>query len=191
MNLRRWGFALLMAAIVLQWAVPATLALRSEYVLRAGTRYYLRTAPVDPADVFRGRYVALRFADAQAHVPAAADWPAGTVVYVPLITGDDRYARFGAASQTAPAQGDYLKAKIISVDAAHLASVQLPFDRYYLDESLAVMAEQAYRDANRRGGPSAAYVSIRVHRGDAVLESLFIDNLPIRRYLEALRASGD
>nr|WP_277346246.1 GDYXXLXY domain-containing protein [Solimonas marina] len=175
----------------MQWALPAQLAWRSASVLRDGTRYYLRTAPVDPADAFRGRYIALRFADAQTTLPASGDVEAGTTVYVPLIVGKDRFARFGAASLTPPARGDYLRALIASVDSGGRATLQLPFDRYYLDESVAAAADRAYRAANRSGAPSEAYVTIRVHDGDAVLESLFIDNQPIRRYLDAqAKASG-
>src|SRR3546814_15739493 len=66
----RVAWLLLAIALVLQWALPASLAARSEYVLRNGARYYLRTAPVDPADAFRGRYVALQFADIEVELPA-------------------------------------------------------------------------------------------------------------------------
>src|SRR3546814_20471044 len=84
----RVAWLLLAIALVLQWALPASLAARSEYVLRNGARYYLRTAPVDPVDAFRGRYVALQFADIEVALPAHANWPVGTRVAVPLSVGE-------------------------------------------------------------------------------------------------------
>jgi uncharacterized membrane-anchored protein len=178
-----WPFMLLALAVVLQWAVPATLALRSELTLRDGTRYYLRTAPVDPADPFRGRYVTLSFAGAQAAVASADGLRHGDRVYVPIRTGGDRYAVFGTASRAPPADGDYLVAQVDSFVAPGTVTLRLPFDRYYLDERAAPAAERAYRDANRRDSTHEAYVSIRVRDGHAALEELFIDNVPVRQRL--------
>ena len=180
MKTSRLGWWLLILAIVLQWALPASLAARSEYVLRHGARYYLKTAPVDPVDAFRGRYVALRFADVGVNLPPGTDWRPGMRVAVPLSVGADRYARFGTPSQTAPAHGDFLLAKLGHIANGH-ATLLLPFDRYYLNEKLAPAAERAYREANTREAPT--YVSIRVRNGSAVLEQLFIDNQTVQRYL--------
>lgn len=180
----RYAGLLLVIAIVLQWALPASLAVRSEYVLRTGARYYLHTAPVDPIDAFRGRYVALRFADVELALPANANWPVGTRVAVPLLVGADHFVRFGVPSLDSPGSGDFLHAKIASLTANRRAILQLPFDRYYLNEQAAPAAERAYRAANANGSATTAYVSIRVRGGDAVLEQLFIDNLPVQRYLD-------
>lgn len=184
----RLAWLLLAIAIALQWAVPASLAVRSEYVLRSGARYYLHTAPVDPIDAFRGRYVALRFADVDVALPADANWWVGTRVAVPLSVGADHFVRFGMPSLSPPASGDYLYAKIASVSANHHATLQLPFDRYYLNEQAAPAAERAYRAANGRDAAKRAYVSIRVRGGSAVLEQLFLDNVPVQRYLDSMTA---
>ncbi len=45
-----------------QLAVPAWMIVGEERVLRDGRQLKLQTRPVDPADFFRGRYVALGFA---------------------------------------------------------------------------------------------------------------------------------
>lgn len=179
----RYAGLLLLVAIVLQWALPASLAARSEYVLHTGARYYLRTVPVDPVDAFRGRYVALRFADVEVALPADADWVAGTRVAVPLRVGADHFVHFGVPSLDPPRHGDFLNAKIASLSANHRAILRLPFDRYYLNERAAPAAERAYRAANANGATTSAYVAMRVRGGDAVLEELFIDNQPIQKYL--------
>ncbi|MGH8446582.1 MAG: GDYXXLXY domain-containing protein, partial [Solimonas sp.] len=95
------------------------------------------------------------------------------------------YARLGVPQREPPAQGDYLVAHLRWIDGDGMAMLQLPFDRYYLEEHAAPAAEQAYRDANRAGGQSEAYVSVRVRDGRAVLEELFINNVPVRRLLAA------
>lgn len=181
-----FAFALLALAAVLQWALPVSLAVQSERTLREGTRYYLRTAPVDPVDAFRGRYVALSFEGLRVAAPAGAGLQAGDRVCVPLTTGPDRFVRFGAPQREPPTQGDYLVARIAWIDAAQVATLRLPFDRYYLEERAAPAAERAYRDAHRASAErSDAYVSVRVRDGHAVLEELFIGNVPVRRLLAA------
>jgi uncharacterized membrane-anchored protein len=63
------------------------------------------------------------------------------------------------------------------------AYLQLPFDRYYMNESKAPQAESAYWSHSRRTN-QAAYVSVRVLDGFAVLEDLYIDDTPIQDFLK-------
>lgn len=53
--------ALLVVLAAAQLAVPASMIVQRETVLTQGRVYKFKTAPVDPVDAFRGRYVALRF----------------------------------------------------------------------------------------------------------------------------------
>lgn len=180
---RAWLLAVLCVALLLQWAVPAWLIARSQLTLQSGARYYFRTAPVDPADPFRGRYVTLAF-DA-ASLPPDLSFRAGERIWLPLRVGADRYAYFGEALRAPPARGPYLQARVHWSGSDRLR-VELPFNRYYLDERLAPAAERAYREASpaRGGAALPAYVSVRIWRGNAVLEELFLDNVPVRRYLQ-------
>ena len=48
-------------AVILQLIVLAYMAGEREYVLRNGKVIHLRTAPIDPRDLFRGDYVRLNY----------------------------------------------------------------------------------------------------------------------------------
>ena len=48
-------------AIILQLMVLAYMAGEREFILRKGTVIHLRTAPIDPRDMFRGDYVRLNY----------------------------------------------------------------------------------------------------------------------------------
>jgi uncharacterized membrane-anchored protein len=61
---------LIIAAVVLQVGILAYMGGEREYVLRTGKIVYLRTAPVDPRDAFRGDYVHLDYEIS--NIPAAA-----------------------------------------------------------------------------------------------------------------------
>jgi uncharacterized membrane-anchored protein len=62
--------------------------------------------------------------------------------------------------------------------------VRFPFDRYWVSGETAPAAEQAYW-ANSRRGNQNAYVTVRVHDGDAAVEQLYIDSQPLPEYLRA------
>jgi uncharacterized membrane-anchored protein len=44
-----------------QWFVPAQMIYDQEQVLREGKTYHFKTAPIDPSDPFRGKYITLSF----------------------------------------------------------------------------------------------------------------------------------
>ncbi|MCX7044402.1 MAG: GDYXXLXY domain-containing protein [Candidatus Sumerlaeota bacterium] len=124
---------LLAAVAAAQLSVPAWMIWRHENVLDAGWQYKFRTAPVDPADPFRGRYVALRLEATTAPIPAEPsvanqaagvtnvspvmsaeiqDLPRGMKVYALLKEDPDGFARFAGISFERPKEGDYIQAPI-------------------------------------------------------------------------------
>jgi uncharacterized membrane-anchored protein len=52
---------LVIAAVIFQLLALAGMIAQREYILHTGTEIYLRTAPVDPRDIFRGDYVRLDY----------------------------------------------------------------------------------------------------------------------------------
>jgi len=62
--------------------------------------------------------------------------------------------------------------------------VRFPFNKFWVAEANAAAAERAYVENNRRDNQNA-YVTVRVRRGDAALDQLYIDNQPLSEYLRA------
>ncbi len=60
--MRTMRIALFGAVALLQIGVAGSMVWQHATTLRSGRVWKFRTAPVDPVDAFRGRYVALRFA---------------------------------------------------------------------------------------------------------------------------------
>jgi len=173
MNLRLLIFIPL---ALLQFSVPGWMIFHEEQTLQHGRLFKFRTAPVDPYDALRGRYVALRFDAENNSVIKAAPWPDDQKVWVQLETDPQGFAKVKQVSTT-PLRGD-------DVMEAHSrwGGLQFPFDRYYLDEKIAPKAEAAYRANNTRNHENA-YVTVRILDGHAALEDLYIDDKPIREFL--------
>lgn len=179
-------FGLFVAVAIVQLAVPINQIRKYENILHTGTIYKFRTAPVDPYDVFRGRYVALNYADTIASLKQGQRLEYGAPAYVSLRKDSAGFAQFEEVSSTPPSEGDYLRVEYISksggTDNIHF---QLPFDRFFMEETKAPQAEAAYRKyANRRGQKiDDTYVIVHVKGGRGVIEDLYIKDKPIRGFL--------
>jgi uncharacterized membrane-anchored protein len=183
------GVAQLIAA---GWSIA-----RYESTLRSGTLYRIRIEPVDPADAFRGRYIAVR---PSIRIPAPIDLETKQLLnrienrepgYVVLANDADGFARISQVLPAPPAQGDYLKvayawelpAREAQGDQPATAggyNVQFSFDRYYMNERAAPAAEQRFFEATGRNSSSRAWLAVRVKDGVGVIESLFIDGVELR-----------
>ena len=170
-----------LALAVLQLAVPASRLVMREITLRTGTRFKFKTAPVDPYDAFRGRYVAVRVAEDRAPYAGAALPKHGTKVYISIAEGEDGFARLSAASMSCPAGPDYIAGRMAGVVFTNEIRVALPLDRFYMNEKLAPKAEHAYR---QRGEGREAWLAVRVRKGMAVIEDLYIGDKTITDYLK-------
>jgi uncharacterized membrane-anchored protein len=174
-----WG-----VAVVAQLGVVASMINTQETILREGMTYRFRTAPVDPYDAFRGRYVAI------ALEPRTVLWPEGEATlkaketfYVTLSTNADGYAVLTGASTARPAEGDYLRVKRGWRAASNQVGVVYGVDRYYLPENEAPRAEQLYREHSRRG-QQEAFVVLKVRKGESVAEDLVVGDRSIRAWLK-------
>jgi uncharacterized membrane-anchored protein len=172
-----------------QFGLLGWMIVRHETVLRDGHVYKFKTAPVDPYDAFRGRYVALRFEEAQTRAPVAEgiELKGGQTVYTLLGNDPDGFAQIKSLSVAPPPAGDYFRTKVApwsgSGGQGGFLSLVLPFDSYYMNETLAPAAETAYREHNRRGGDHDAFVTVRVLDGRATIEQLYIGGKPIEEFL--------
>lgn len=183
----RLRYGLFALACLAQIAVPASLMLKHEQTRTDGSLWKFQTAPVDPADPFRGRYVRLSFAAEREAVPMADTGllyiAYDTRMYAELEAGADGYARLVRLHQQRPTNGDYLDVFVRQMrfvekkedeglpPAAH---VHLPFDRYYLPEARAPQVEREYADA-ARDAQANTYVTVRVRNGHAALIDLVLD----------------
>ena len=185
MKIRLTLFSLIAIA---QLAVPAQMIWQQEQTLKLGREFKFETAPVDPVDAFRGRYVALSFKDASVQNPNATyicNIPNGATVYVTLGVDANGFAKPLTASLASVKGDNVIRARVGWQDGDKLNLV-FPFNRFYLEEKNAPRAEEIYRKTNREAKPNAphnTYVTVRVYHDSAALEDLYIDGKPIREIL--------
>jgi len=168
---------------IAQIAVPVQMIVQRETTLRNGELFLFETAPVDPFDAFRGRYVALNFTQGSQTVKDMK-FKRGSYIYMTVAADEDRVATLSEPSETKPSGVQCLKVRVRSCWSDKLR-LSLPFDRFYMDEYKAKDAEDLYRKRNSRrsGKGSKCYAKVRILNGFAVLEDLIIDGKGIKEIL--------
>jgi uncharacterized membrane-anchored protein len=159
-----------------QLAVPGSLIWKREHTLRQGAVWKFRTAPVDPVDVFRGRYIALGFEVETQEISPPPNSGYSDKVFVTLKANAEGFAEVDQVFAIKPSGDDFMEARLSS------KTIVLPFNKYWVTERDAPAAETAYRNLSRRGNQNA-FVTVRVFRGDAGIEQLYLDNQPLGEYL--------
>ena len=172
------------ALCLLQLVVPASMILKRETTLRHGEVFKFKTAPVDPYDAFRGRYVALNYEQST----ISGDWSAdeyrrGRIAYAVLERDAEGYAQIADVSLDRPDNQMFLKVRVGWVSGNHL-TLRLPFDRYYMDEFEAPVAEREFMWRRARQ-ERTAYALTRVHKGFGVIEELIVEEMPILEWIQS------
>jgi len=179
-NAKKWWLVggLLLTGLI-QMSVPGYMIVHQEGILRDGKEYKFRTAPVDPYDMFRGRYINLNIDDARLKQDGRG-YKHGETVYALLTVNPDGFAHIAGISRAVPQAGDYVAAHVLSGWEKELV-LELPFSRYYLQENHAPEAEKLYRLSTNR---KTAWITIKVKAGETALGGLYIDGKPVNRQLQ-------
>ena len=177
------SFALL---VLLQIWTPAAMIWNREAVLKTGKAFKFRSAPVDPYDAFRGKYIILGFDEKSLHQQETLKWESGETIYVQLKNDSAGFAKINSVHKIKPGiQTDFIKAKVnyFSNDSNNEVFIEWPFNRFYMEETKAYAAEQAYIKSTADSS-NKTYTLVKVKNGDAVLENVFINDKPIAAYLK-------
>jgi hypothetical protein len=177
MNRTRILALVFLAVAAVQVALPAMRIRQYEQTLQGGTAYKFRTRPVDPYDAFRGRYVTLGYDMIYAPWGEKEKPPYGEKVYVLVERGPDGFAQLSKASRKPPTGENWLALKSTDSGGEGLIGVELPFDRFYMTELLAPIAEDAFR--RRARAQLDSFALVRVKNGFGVIEQVYLGDKTI------------
>jgi len=169
--------SLVLGSIIIQPIIQHSITLQS------GELFLFPTAPVDPYDPFRGKYVQLSFQ--QTTAPLDISEPTirkQKTVYGILSKKSDGTAEIRSIVYSRPKDKPYLsipleKYQMYYHDSSRVVDYSFPFDRFYMNEKLAPIAEQIYRENQRDS--SRALLAVRIKDGHGTIEDLLIDGQPI------------
>lgn len=182
--MKKPGFVIFIIVALIQLAVPAKLILDKENILSLGAPYKFRTAPIDPYDPFRGKYITLSFDANSFEVPNDSSWKPRDVVYVHLGTDSAGFARIADITKQPPADDnvDYVKA-IIQYVYDDKVTIEYNFNHFYMEETKAQDAEDIYR-TSQFDTAQVVYALVNVRKGEAALKDVKINEKSIADIVE-------
>lgn len=167
--------------VLVQLFVPLNMVLQQEDVIENGKTFKFKTAPIDPNDPFRGKYISLRYEDNTISVENKNEWQGVTHAYVLLETDDLGFAKAKKIVTEKPDNtADFIKVNgITPYYDANKVWFDYPFDRFYMEESKAKPAENTYWEA-QIDTSKVTYALVSVMSGAGVLQDVLIDGISIR-----------
>ncbi len=169
--------------VVVQLLVPLTMILKHEDVLQTGKIYKFKTAPIDPNDPFRGKYITLNFDRALTIYASNENFDGQKPAFVLLDKDTEGFAKIKAVLKQEPEnQSDYVRAKAYKPYGANENRIRItyPFDRFYMEECKAPDAEKIYRQSAGEPDKKPAYALVAVKNGNAVLKDVIIDGRSVK-----------
>lgn len=179
--------AIFIIVALAQIFTPVKMIMDKEDILNTGKEYRFRTAPIDPHDPFRGKYIRLRYKENTVKIYNEKNWRSGEEIYVILTTDKEGFAKIKSISKEKQTNNnDYLKAKVSHVtrNNRNKLTIGYPFDRFYMEESKAQEAELTYR-RTQIDTTQITYGVVMIKNGDAVLKDVMINGTSIREIVKA------
>ncbi|MFZ1289259.1 MAG: GDYXXLXY domain-containing protein [Melioribacteraceae bacterium] len=175
-------FTIFFLVVIIQLFVPAKMIYDNEDVLSTGKEFKFRTAPIDPIDPFRGKYIFLQYKENIIEIENEKNWKIGETVFLILENDKNGFAKIKSVSMKfIQNNNNFVKAKIVSIFSNKL-TINYPFDRFYMEETKAGKAETSYNkslaDTNK-----ITYALVAIKNGNAVLKNIFIDDIPIKEFV--------
>ena len=184
-------FIIFIIIAFIQLFIPTQMIFNQENILDNGTAYKFKTQPIDPTDSFRGKFITLSY-EMNSAPTKDKSWQQYDDVYVYLKTDNLGFAELDTVSkQKLEITNDYVLATVSrfndknwNIESEYLLYFNLPFDRFYMEESKAYDAELAFRKVQQDSIQANTYSLVYVKNGEAVLDNVFINDIPIAKYVD-------
>lgn len=165
---------------IAQLFVPLQMIFNQENIITTGTAFKFQTAPIDPYDAFRGKYITLFFKEREITVKNAKKYTSGETIFATIITTKNGFAKIGSISKSKPENtNSYLKLKVgFSLNNNKIA-IDLPFNRFYMNEYIASKAEKIYRESSIKK-KNETYALVAIKNGEAVIKDVRINEVSIK-----------
>ena len=163
--------ALLVSAILFQFAALLWMALSREYVVQTGEVVKIQTAPIDPRDLFRGDFVRLDYDLSNlpagmlaAHLRDQA-LKKGQVLYVSLQTDQQGLAKPVSVSEAMPESGQFIKGRLIrnwkkNKHNSSALAVKYGIEQYFVEQGKGLDIEERRGKRNELQTPMIMHIAL-------------------------------
>ena len=166
--------------VIAQIVVSAQIVYKYECTIGSNNVYKFKTAPVDPNDPFRGKYITLNY-QINSFETKDVSWDSYDTGYVYFSKDENGFAVLETLVKEpfSSSEFDYIKVEINNYHDG-LIRFELPFDRYYMEESKAYDAEVLTRELRRDGKEDDIYAIVHIKNGTHVLTDIMVNGVSMK-----------
>ncbi|MBK7105087.1 MAG: GDYXXLXY domain-containing protein [Ignavibacteriae bacterium] len=176
-------FSIFLLVVFVQLFVPVKIIYDSEEIISNGTEFKFRTAPIDPIDPFRGKYIFLQFKENTVNVESEKDWKIGESIFALIENDKNGFAKIKSIEKTEPLENlNFVNVKITSIFQNKII-IQYPFNRFYMEETKAGKAETIYNNSIF-DTTKITYALVSIKNGNSIIQNIFVDDVPINNFLQ-------
>lgn len=151
--------------VVLQLGVFLAMVYEKSTIARKGAEYKFRITYYDPYDFMRGNYLRITLKQREVDEIEGIDNKKRKGYFI--IEEHDGVGEIVKLTKKKPRGKDYIKGEFIyTYEGKHI--IKNPFERYYVEQSLATEMEEKLRVA------SEAYLVVKIYKGKYIIESIEI-----------------
>ncbi|WP_430411858.1 GDYXXLXY domain-containing protein [Kordia sp.] len=177
-------YALFGIMVLAQIVASAQIVYKYERTIASDNVYKFKTAPVDPNDPFRGKYITLTY-QINSFESTDVSWDSYEKGYAYFSKDENGYAVLeNLTKEKIPtSEFDYI---IVNINYYNnnVVHFNLPFDRYYMEESKAYDAEVLARELNRTEKNDAIYAVVHIENGTHVLTDIIANDVSMKDAVE-------
>ena len=191
MNYKKLLFPAFILIVIVQLYIPAKMVFGREDILKTGTEYKFRTAPMDPNDPFRGKYIELDYSASTFNIEEGEEWENDENIFILLTTDEKGFAKIKSVSRQKPEKTtEFTNGKVVRTITRKpkMLIIQYPFDRYYMEEYKAPDAEKAFRES-QRNNKEEAYALVNIKNGESVLKDVLIGGISIKEIAQSQKGA--
>jgi len=192
MNKQKIILIIFIVVALAQILFAANMIHESEKTLSTGTEFWFKTAPIDPNDPFRGKYITLNYQTDSYTTSNNENWKKGEQIFVSFVDDQEGFAKIDNITKQEPENTeDYIKTTIyfVEVSDSTFITINYPFERYYMEESKASEAEDIYFETIR-DTESVTYSIVKIKNGKSVLQDVIIDGESIVNIIKERRGNN-
>jgi uncharacterized membrane-anchored protein len=182
-----FGLFLLVAAV--QLYIPAEMISHNESIIQTGTVLKFKCEPIDPYDPFQGKFIYLNFSNRTIRVDKAKNYEYNQKIYATFKKDAEGYAIIDKIYKKKPTdRTDFLELIVDNInnyDSIEKITLEYPFNRFYMNEYKAPLAEQTYVESVNDIKKSV-YAEVAIKNGTGVIKEVMIDNVSIKDYVQKL-----
>lgn len=177
----------MLLCILVMLAIPVSTIYRWNLVRSTGAEFKFKCQLLDPVDYLRGRYLTLDFNSIVDLGEPLINYKANKKIYVTIKVGNDGYATFDKAYSQKPKSSVYIEANSTDyMGEVYLPNgqtrqnamrIEVPFNRYYMDEIKAPKADIQMRNNIRNN--QNVYLKVKILNSLSAPVGLYINDKPI------------